>query len=345
MSSKKEQIKDYLLQHICDKDKEYVKKAMEAFSTSKSSVYTYLKELVDDNIIQKTKGGDFSYSPVFKTTVLSYKRDKIRDETTVFEYDITPLLKVCSANSIHLWNYVFCEMMNNAIEHSSAEDITITVQQNRLYTAISISDNGIGIFENIKQYIFNTTGEDIPLNEAASLLLAGKFTTAKTAHSGEGIFFSSHIMDEFAIMSSGLHFTRTVFRDDFTEHIKGDKGTTVYMQLANDSLKSLTAVFNRFSDPDEGFYRTDIPIAHLFPGLFPVARSQARRLGAMIEEFKETELDFTDIDEIGQGFAHELFIVWQKAHPDISLKVLNASDNVRFMINHVIKTDTNRKDN
>ena len=51
--------------------------------------------------------------------------------------------------------------------------------------------------------------------------------------------------------------------------------------------------------------------------------------------FKEITLDFKDITEIGQGFAHELFVVFKRTHPDIKINIVNESENVRKMINHV----------
>ena len=54
--------------------------------------------------------------------------------------------------------------------------------------------------------------------------------------------------------------------------------------------------------------------------------------------FKEVELDFEGIDEIGQGFAHEIFVVFQNQHPEVSLLPLNMSPDVEKMIQHVKKT-------
>ena len=54
--------------------------------------------------------------------------------------------------------------------------------------------------------------------------------------------------------------------------------------------------------------------------------------------FKEVELDFEGIDEIGQGFAHEIFVVFQNQHPEVSLLPLNMSPDVEKLIQHVKKT-------
>lgn len=92
-----------------------------------------------------------------------------------------------------------------------------------------------------------------------------------------------------------------------------------------------------FSDIDNGFTKTQIPIRNMFE-TYPVSRSQAKRLCHRFDKFQEIELDFKDISEIGQGFAHELFVVFQKQHPDIKLLPINISNDVSNMINHVKNT-------
>ena len=71
---------------------------------------------------------------------------------------------------------------------------------------------------------------------------------------------------------------------------------------------------------------------------YPVSRSQAKRLCHRFEKFQEIELDFDGITEIGQGFAHEIFVVFQKSHKNTKLIPINVSENVGKMINHVKHT-------
>ena len=58
----------------------------------------------------------------------------------------------------------------------------------------------------------------------------------------------------------------------------------------------------------------------------------------MIVKFKEVDLDFVNVEEVGQAFVHELFIVWQRNNPDVKLNILNACDDVDFMIRRVKNT-------
>ena len=69
-----------------------------------------------------------------------------------------------------------------------------------------------------------------------------------------------------------------------------------------------------------------------------VARSQAKRLCNQLKNARQVVLDFDDISDIGQGYAHELFVVFAKQHPDIKLETKNTSRQVERMINHVKKS-------
>ena len=66
-----------------------------------------------------------------------------------------------------------------------------------------------------------------------------------------------------------------------------------------------------------------------------MSRSQAKRLSNRFENFQEIELDFEGIDEIGQGFAHELFVVFQRNHENIKLIPIHVSTDIERMITHV----------
>ena len=335
MQSNKEQIFGYMLGLIDSGDDDVVRKVVEYFGKSKSTVYNYFNELQREGKICKADG---KYRLCNREYNFSYKNNGKLSESRICSSDFDPLISAFPKNVISIWRYAFMEMMNNAIEHSQADEISVKVIATDVKTTVYIEDNGIGIFRNIREYLYKVNGEDIPIDECISLLFAGKFTTAKDMHSGEGIFFTSHMMDEFMIISDGTLFTRDNFRDGRTNIEKGSSGTLVVMSLYNNTKKTAREIFDRFSNVDEGFIKTSIPIAHFFPGGDPISRSEARRLGEMILSFKAVEMDFSGVEEIGQAFTHELFVLWKAKNPHIELIVKNACENVDFMIRRVVNT-------
>ena len=93
-----------------------------------------------------------------------------------------------------------------------------------------------------------------------------------------------------------------------------------------------------FSDVDNGFNKTSIPMKNIYGNSFPVSRSQARRLYNRLDQFNEVELDFSDVDEIGQAFAHELFVKFASNNPNVKLIITNSNPQIDAMINHVKNT-------
>lgn len=63
-----------------------------------------------------------------------------------------------------------------------------------------------------------------------------------------------------------------------------------------------------------------------------VSRSQARRILARFDRFKEVFLDFSGVEAIGQAFADEIFRVFAAAHSDLTITVVNANTDVSRMI-------------
>ncbi len=324
---KREQIKRYLLEKINRGDTDFVHATVEAYSISMNSVYRYLKQMEKDGTIRKTNG-KYVLTDHKSTDVLKRSEKGFPSEDSIYDQFIHPLMKDLPDNVQRIWQYGFMEMINNAIDHSEAENILVSSVQNTVRTTITIQDDGVGIFKKIMDGMGYASPDDAVLE-----LFKGKLTTDTAHHSGEGIFFTSRIMDQFYACSDGKKYSYD-YRDG-SENIAGpEKGTFIYMELSNSSGKKLSDVFDQYADADGRFTKTRIPIKNMF-GMDPVSRSQARRLCQRLDKFEEVELDFKGIDEIGQGFAHELFVVFQKEHQKINLIPVNISEGVKRMIYHV----------
>ncbi|WP_261787754.1 MULTISPECIES: STAS-like domain-containing protein [Fusobacterium] len=58
-----------------------------------------------------------------------------------------------------------------------------------------------------------------------------------------------------------------------------------------------------------------------------------------VEKFKIIVLDFENIDNIGQGFADEVFRVSKNKNPDITIVPVNMNEEIEFMINRAMKNN------
>ena len=339
---KRESIKRYMLEKIRNDDEAYIQKTIENFGISVTTVKRYLKECLEKGILEE-KESQTGYALACQEWFFSYDRKEGLQEDKLFVTDVRPALANLSNEANQIWYYVFSEIMNNAIDHSNAQHIYCKVKWDELYTEISITDDGIGIFANICASLSSDRGNDFDYYDAIAELYKGKFTTNSKEHSGEGIFFSSKLVDEFAIWSDNAIFYRgygqkeKIVQSHLVSYYAKLKriGTMVVMKLSNMTNRTVKEVFDMYAPIEEGFVKTVIPVKETCLYGEPIARSQARRLLYRLEQFKSVEFDFTDVEFVGQGFADEIFRVFQNAHPDIELFPSHANETVLGMIRHV----------
>jgi hypothetical protein len=178
--------------------------------------------------------------------------------------------------------------------------------------------------------------------EAIQDLLKGKTTTMPQAHSGEGIFFTSKMADLFILESFDfLLRIDNEINDLFVEPVKPAKrGTRVIFKIKLNSKRHATEIFKKYvSNPDTlAFDKTDVQIRLYTMGTIHVSRSQARRVLNGLDKFKNIELDFDKVPTVGQGFADEIFRVFQNRHTDIKISAINTNEAVQFMIDRVKNT-------
>lgn len=205
-------------------------------------------------------------------------------------------------------------------------------------------DDGAFIQKTIENFEISVTTVKRYLRECVqNQMYKGKLTTNPANHSGEGVFFTSKMLSEFAIWSDNAILSMGCYEKEKLvmshllsyfiklEHI----GTMIVMKLENQSTRKIEEVFNMFAPIDEGFIKTRIPIKEVCQYGEPIARSQARRILYRLEEFKQVELDFEGIEFMGQGFADEIFRIFQGKHPEIEIIPIRACQNVLGMIKHV----------
>ncbi len=110
------------------------------------------------------------------------------------------------------------------------------------------------------------------------------------------------------------------------------------MQISIISNRKLEDVFRQYETFDEiegirQFDKTHIVVnLSKFDQDHYVSRSQAKRILMGLEKFNYIVLDFRNIKTVGQGFADEVFRIFQKKYPATKIEYTNANEDVRFMI-------------
>jgi hypothetical protein len=220
------------------------------------------------------------------------------------------------------------EMLNNAIDHSASDTAIISFWVSEDQWCFEIQDKGIGAFSKLEEGLH--LGSEF---EAVEELSKGKRTTDPARHTGEGIFFTSKVVDLFRLTSSGVRWTVDNIRNDQAlGTVPPMPGTTVQCQIDPHTERVLADIFKEFTE-DHAFVRTR-PVVKLFGvGTTFVSRSEARRLLDGLEaDFETVEVDFAGVTDVGQGFIDEVLRVWPGAHPGKAVIPINMNPAVEFMV-------------
>lgn len=327
------EIRQFILEHVEQHPHDIVLLTAQTFEVSRQAVHRHLQSLLQAHALQMcgtTRARRYSLAPLVQWQQ-TYPLEAIVEEDVVWRQDIRPLLGVLPTNVLLIWHYGFTEMLNNAMEHSSGQQVSIKVEKTATVTEISLYDDGEGIFTKIQREI------GLEDERHAVLELAkGKLTTDPAHHTGEGIFFASRMFDDFGILSGNVYFSylRQQAQDWILEQQTFQDGTVVSMRLQNDASRTTQEVFDAFTSGDEyGFTKTVVPVRLAQYGDEQlISRSQAKRLLARIDRFKMVVFDFAGVDIIGQAFADEVFRVFQNDHPHIELLPVHANSLVHQMI-------------
>lgn len=328
-----ERIRRFITENVEKHPKDISRITSQKFDVTRQAVNKHLKRLIDEKALipkGKTRNRTYYLHPL-EEWAQNYEIIDDLAEDVVWRSDVSPALGQLPDNVLDIWHYGFTEMLNNAIDHSGGDKLQIRFQKTASNTQVVITDNGVGIFYKIQKELGL-------LDERHSILelAKGKLTTDPEHHTGEGIFFTSRMFDDFDILSGGIFYSHRFrdLEDWILERDKFSSGTSVWMKLNNHTARTTRKVFDEFTSKDDyGFTKTVVPVRLAQYGDDQlVSRSQAKRLLARIDRFKTVIFDFDGVDTLGQAFADEVFRVFPNKHPDIELLYIKANTSVKRMI-------------
>lgn len=330
----------FILNRVDEHPSDITKLVMKKFGISRQAINRYMQELVKNGLLTsegQTRNKTYHLKPIHLIGCDFQINNKL-EEHRIWRENFSHLFTACSRNLIDICQYGFSEMFNNAIDHSEGINISVLIAMNAINVEIVIKDDGVGIFDKIK----NKFGlEDA--RHAILELSKGKLTTDPERHTGEGIFFTTRMFDDFFISANQLRFSHFKEGDDWlTEKEETEKGTTVLMRIALATSRTTKEIFDKYAaeENDFGFTKTIVPVNLLKYGEENlVSRSQAKRLLARFEKFREIILNFKNVANIGPAFADEIFRVFKKQHPHIRLLWIYTNKDVEKIIQKALKQD------
>lgn len=332
-----QEIRRFILEDLEAQPESIAKRVSARFHISGTSANRHLKRLADEGILigsGRTRARSYEWA-VLAEGSRTIDLEAAPEEHIVWEEFVKPLVQpFATANVFGLLNYGFTEMLNNAIEHSEGHKILANVTVTGGLIEVSVMDDGVGIFQKIQR--------DLHLENPKHALLElakGKLTTDQAKHTGEGIFFSSRMFDRFVIVSGDMAYIRLQEDDWLLERATNPRsaGTLVTMKISPFSGREAREVFRKYEGEEFGFTKTHVPVELArYEGENLISRSQARRLLARFEKFKEVFLDFKGVVSIGQAFADEIFRVYFFEHPEVKIVYAQANPDVDAMIRRAL---------
>ena len=328
-------IREFVLKHVSGHPRDIVTVAAKKFSVTRQSVSRHLGRLVEEGLLEasgNTRSREYALR-FFVDQVVEINNVSESEEDQVWRVSVRPHLDDLSPNLLEICAYGFTEMFNNVIDHSDSTLARVDVKRNAEETRILIWDNGVGIFAKLQKAFQLSDPRDALLE-----LSKGKFTSDPGKHTGEGIFFTSRMFDEFTIYSDQLMFARSNLEDDWIIEVENNdtpRGTVIELVIRTDTTRTQKQIFDEYAgaDGDYSFTKTHVPVSLARYGEEQlISRSQAKRLLARFEEFDVIFLDFKGIGSIGQAFADEVFRVFVGEHPDIHIAPVNMSEAVERMM-------------
>lgn len=232
--------------------------------------------------------------------------------------------------------HAFCELLNNAIDHSEGTTVTVSLRQTPSQVQLLVSDDGRGLFDKIS-HVFSIGDPHVAMLE----LSKGKLTGLPQRHTGRGLFFTSKLADVFDLHANDVAFQHREWSRAgwLPGRALRHQGTSVYFSIALDTTRTLDAVLQSFSLSGSGFgfERTIVPlrlVSNAQTGL--ESRAQARRVADRLNQFQRAEVDFEGIPHVGHSFVDELFRVLKAQHAQTELVPVNMCPAVAAMVNSVL---------
>lgn len=333
------EVKSFIINRVTENPREISKITAERFGISRQAVNRYLNELIQQGLLEatgKTRNKAYqlkSLAQVYDTLPITPDMK----EDVVWRQQIKHLVSTLPENIVDICHYGFTEMFNNVIDHSRGSEVTVLFNLTKVFLEMFIIDDGVGIFNKIKDEL------GLEDHRQAILELAkGKLTTDPVHHTGDGVFFTTRMFDEFLMLSGHLFFRHTEPGDDWLIETYGSEveGTVVRMKISTLSNRTLKRTFDKYTavKDDYSFTRTHVPVSLLKHGEEKlVSRSQARRLLARFDRFSEVFLDFKDVNTIGRSFADEIFRVFRKQNPQIKILCARANPEIEKIIKRVMQ--------
>ncbi|MBF0626067.1 MAG: DUF4325 domain-containing protein [Magnetococcales bacterium] len=327
--SRGEEVRRFILEQAARDPSRLARATAQHFGISRQAVAKHIRSLMESGLLAASG----------RTRLRRHARQEIRDEILTFAVtDLDPeavwrdhvrvWLAGRSEPVQEIWRFGLLEMLNNVLLHAQASHVWIAATLGGSRVRLIVGDDGQGLFEKIQSRLGLTYRLQAVLE-----LAKGPLTSPREGRPGAGIFLTSRLFDLFTIRSRELFYARNQDLDwDGVSEEEPVAGTFVWMELADDTPRTLATVLARYRGGDAArrdLVTTVIPVELArFGAELLTTREQAERLMARVERFRTVVLNFKGVKSIGPGFAEHVFRTFPRLHPDVELLPVNCNEAV-----------------
>jgi len=309
--------------------------------TSRQAVHAQLQAMVDaGDLVREGSGRATRYRGVhprrrFRYPLAGLEEDQVWEEVRREVPELAALPEIAD----RALNTAVVELVDNAISHSRGKYVEVSFRRAHDRLILEVSDDGEGIFDHLAH-----ENELDDAMQALQQLTKGRLTTLPVEHTGEGLFLLSKIADFFEVESGGLLWMIDNEIDDVgisSAHVR--PGTRVRFEVDVGTGTSLESVFALSSDAFE-LSRRRVVVKLFETGNRFLSRTEAKKLLAGVDRFRNVVVDFKGVHAVGQGFVDEMFRVWTSRHPNTRLHPVNMVPPIAFMVEHGRRAAENNHD-
>ena len=327
-------IKQFILNNISIHQRDIIYTAINQFGISRQAVLKHMNALIDDNKVMaygKTRDRRYKLKPQvnFNKTI---PIDSKFNSYDFIQKNILLHLDSLSKNIYQICEYSIEALINNIVDHANASSLYTKLFLTYSDLHIIISDNGSGLFNNIKSKL-NLNSIQLATLEIAK----GEVTTDILRQSGDELNTVLSLFDQVRIDSSGLSLIYTSKNKKWDiGYSKQIQGTRIHLQINPNSNKTCEHIFkNIFRHPNQIIC---IPLNLLNePEKNSLnSRSQVKNIFWNITFLEEIHFDFNQIELIGPAFADELVRQSRAINGQVIIKWINCCKTIDMLMNRAL---------
>ena len=331
----KNKIKNFILDNLSSHEKNIVQAAINKFGVSRQAIHRHMINLIKENKViayGNTKGRYYKLIPLANYSKTIDIKD-YNNSRRFLEKFIIPHINILPRNIYEIFEYSAGSLFNNIIDHSNATKVYFKIYINHDEAHFILTDNGIGLFENICQ------GLELSNAQLAAFELAkGSITTDPENHSGDELNSIIHLFDLVTIESAkkSLIYSNDNNHWEINNSLH-QQGTRIHLKINPRSNRTCADIFYKIFQKEKKKIRIPINILNMSENNVLNSRSHAKSILRNIKDYKKIEFDFNDIDLISPAFADELARKTEEENQFADIKWMNTNKTVDMLMNRAFK--------